>query len=84
MTYKLYCKMNIRRILGLGCMLGLFVGSSAKTVDIYVSRQVASQGDGSKNSPFVSFRQVTDKLKELRAGGNIDPVNVCIAPNETG
>ena len=72
--------MNIKRFLGFGCMLGLFLGSSAKTIDVYVSQQVSGQGDGSKNNPFVSLQQVTEKLKELRASGNIDPVNVCIAP----
>lgn len=71
--------MNIKRFLGFGCMLGLFLGSSAKTIDVYVSQQVSGQGDGSKNNPFVSLQQVTEKLKELRASGNIDPVNVCIA-----
>lgn len=48
--------MNIKRFLGFGCMLGLFLGSSAKTIDVYVSQQVSGQGDGSKNNPFVSLQ----------------------------
>lgn len=71
---------NIKKFFCLCCALGLSLGSPAKTIDVYVSQFVSGQGDGSKNNPFVSFQQVTDRLGQLRSDGNSNPVNVLIAP----
>lgn len=49
--------MNIKRFLGFGCMLGLFLGSSAKTIDVYVSQQVSGQVWGIERSGFFNGRE---------------------------
>lgn len=50
------------------------------TIDLYISKSSTGQGDGSKNAPFTSFLQLTERLKELRSKGDHCPVTILIAP----
>lgn len=72
---------TVKRIFLFCGICGSSLAGSAKTIDIYVSQSTSNieRGEGSKDHPFVSFRQVTDFLEHLRSEKNETPVNVWIA-----
>lgn len=55
-------------------------GGQAENIQWYVGQSENKEGDGSREKPFVSFCQLTDRLKQLRTEGNNDPVDIWIAP----
>lgn len=65
------------------CLFGALLfawGGQAENIQWYVGQSANKEGDGSREKPFVSFCQLTDRLQQLRAGGNNDPVDIWIAP----